>query len=39
MNEHGRLAVVEIVDVQRESTDGPYIAPHVTFRWRVMESS
>ncbi len=39
MNEHGRLAVVEILDVQRESTDGHYIAPHVTFRWRVIGSS
>lgn len=39
MNEHGRLSVVEIVDVQRERTDGPYIAPQVTFRWRVIESS
>lgn len=39
MNEHGRLAVVDIVDVQDESTDGPYLAPHLTFRWRVAESS
>ncbi|WP_061963851.1 toll/interleukin-1 receptor domain-containing protein [Demequina aurantiaca] len=39
MNEHGRLAVVEILDVQRESTDVLYIAPYVTFRWRVIESS
>lgn len=39
MNEHGRLAVVKIVDVQSESTAGSYIAPHVTFRWRVIESS
>lgn len=39
MNEHGRLAVVEIVDVQNESADGPYVAPHLTFRWRVIESS
>lgn len=27
------------VDVQRESTDGPYIAPPVTFRGRAIESS
>lgn len=39
MNEHGRLALVEIVDVQRETTDIPYTAPHVTFRWRVIASS
>lgn len=30
MNEHGRLALVEIVDVQRETTHIPYTAPHVT---------
>lgn len=27
------------VDVQSESMDGPYIAPHVTFRGRAIESS
>ncbi|UOX92185.1 hypothetical protein MUY14_16720 [Amycolatopsis sp. FBCC-B4732] len=39
MNEHGRLAVVEILDVQHEQTQGPYVAPHVTFSWRVVETS
>lgn len=39
MNEHGRLSVVEIVEVQRETTDVPYTAPSVTFRWRVIASS
>ncbi|WP_290060771.1 toll/interleukin-1 receptor domain-containing protein [Amycolatopsis solani] len=39
LNEHGRLAVVEILDVQREQTRGTYVAPHVTFRWRVVETS
>ena len=39
MNEHGRLAVVEILDVRSETTDVPYTAPHVTFRWRVIASS
>lgn len=39
MNEHGRLAVVEIVDVLRESTGDPYTAPYVKFRWRVITSS
>ncbi len=38
MNEHGRLAVVEILDVQQEQTQGPYVAPHVTFSWRVVET-
>lgn len=36
MNEHGRLPVVESVDVRRETTDFPYTEPHVTFRWRVL---
>ncbi|WP_370962654.1 toll/interleukin-1 receptor domain-containing protein [Amycolatopsis sp. cg9] len=39
MNNDGKLAVVEILDVQREQTEGPYIAPHVTFTWRVVEVS
>lgn len=39
MNRHGRLALVEILDVQRELTSGSYVAPHVTFRWRVVVSS
>lgn len=39
MNKHGRLAFVEIVDVQRATTGVPYIAPYVTFRWRVIASS
>lgn len=40
MNNHGRLAVVDIVKVQQESTSGhPYVAPFVDFRWRVVESS
>lgn len=40
MNSHGRLAVVDILDVQREDTSGSrYIAPFVDFRWRVVESS
>lgn len=39
MNEQGRLALVEILDVQRETTNFPHIAPHVTFRWRVIASS
>ncbi|MFC8598818.1 toll/interleukin-1 receptor domain-containing protein [Isoptericola sp. NPDC057191] len=39
MNADGRLAVVEILDVQREVNGETYIAPHVTFRWRVVESS
>lgn len=40
MNAHGRLAVVEILDVQREHTSGSqYVPPFVDFRWRVVESS
>ncbi|WP_430336208.1 toll/interleukin-1 receptor domain-containing protein [Rhodococcus sp. ACT016] len=39
MNKHGRLALVEMLDVQSEVTNGSYVAPHVTFRWRVVESS
>ncbi|MGC0367314.1 hypothetical protein ABH922_005366 [Rhodococcus sp. 27YEA15] len=39
MNKDGRLALVEILDVQDEVTRGLYVAPHVTFRWRVVESS
>lgn len=40
MNEHGRLAVVDIIRVQREDTSArEYIAPFVDFRWRVVESS
>lgn len=40
MNAHGRLAVVDIIDVQREDTgSSQYVAPFVNFRWRVVESS
>lgn len=39
MNEHGRLAIVEVVEVQPERTDGQYIAPYVTMRCRVVKSS
>lgn len=40
MNTHGRLAVVDILDVQREDTsDRQYVPPFVDFRWRVVESS
>lgn len=40
MNEHGRLAVVDIIRVQREDASaGEYVAPFVDFRWRVVESS
>lgn len=40
MNEHGRLAVVDIIKVQREDTSGhQYVAPFVDFRWRVIETS
>lgn len=40
MNEHGRLAVVDIIKVQREDTSGhEYVAPFVDFRWQVVESS
>lgn len=40
MNQYGRLAVVDILKVQRESTVGhPYTAPFVDFRWRVVEST
>lgn len=40
MNGHGRLAVVDIIKVQREDTSGhEYAAPFVDFRWRVIESS
>lgn len=39
MNAHGRLAIIDIADVQSERSDGPYVAPHVTFRWRVVASS
>lgn len=40
MNEHGRLAVVDIIRVQREDTSRhEYVAPFVDFRWRVVESS
>lgn len=39
MNKHGRHALVEVLDVQRERTDGPFVAPYVEFRWRVVESS
>lgn len=40
MNEHGRLAVVDIIKVQREDTSGhEYAALFVDFRWRVVESS
>lgn len=40
MNAHGRLAVVEILRVQHEDTNGSqYVPPFVDFRWRVVESS
>jgi len=40
LNEHGRLAAVDIVRVQHGSTGGhPYVAPYVDIRWRVIESS
>lgn len=39
MNEHGRLAVVKILAVQRASSEGEYTAPYVDFTWRVIESS
>lgn len=40
MNAHGRLAVVDILDVQREDPGGSqYVPPFVDFRWRVVESS
>jgi len=40
MNVHGRLAVIDILDVQREDTSGgQYVPPFVDFRWRVVESS
>lgn len=37
MNTHGRLAIVELLEVQREETGERYVAPHVTFRWRVVD--
>lgn len=39
MNEHGRLALVEIKGIQREETGTPYIAPYVEFMWRVVDGS
>lgn len=40
MNAHGRLAVVDILDVQREDTSSSqYVPPFVNFRWRAVESS
>ncbi|MFC0674566.1 toll/interleukin-1 receptor domain-containing protein [Brachybacterium hainanense] len=40
MNAHGRLAVVDILQVQREDTSGSqYAPPFVNFRWRVVETS
>lgn len=39
MNKHGRLSLVEILQVQDEVTSGSYVAPQVTIRWRVVESS
>ena len=39
MNEHVRLALVEIKGIQREETGAPYIAPYVEFMWRVVDGS
>lgn len=40
MNAHGRVAVVDILDVQREDTSSSqYVPPFVDFRWRVVEAS
>lgn len=39
MNHDGRLAVVEILAVQREVNEALYVAPYVTFRWRVIQQS
>lgn len=40
MNSHGRLAVVNIIDVQREDANGSgYVPAFVEFSWRVVESS
>lgn len=39
MNDHGRLSVVEIVDVGSDTSEIPITPPHVTFRWRVIASS
>lgn len=40
MNAHGRLAVVDILDVQREDTSGSnYVPPFVDFQWRVVKTS
>ncbi len=37
---HGRLAVVDILDVQREDTSrSRCVPPFVDFRWRVVEPS
>lgn len=39
MNMHGRLAVVDVLEVQREQTGQAYAPPCVTFRWSVVEES
>lgn len=39
MNQHGLLALVDLLEVQREQTGGEYIPAHVAFRWRVLEAS
>lgn len=39
MNNQGALARVKIDNVQRGSTDLPYVAPYVDFRWEVLSDS
>ncbi|KXO98819.1 hypothetical protein AXK58_24425 [Tsukamurella tyrosinosolvens] len=40
MNEHGRLATVEIIKVQHENIyGGQYTAPYVDIRWKVVDTS
>lgn len=39
LNHEGRLAVVEILEVQQEVNESEYVAPSVAFKWRVIEDS
>ncbi|CAM4034363.1 toll/interleukin-1 receptor domain-containing protein [Tsukamurella strandjordii] len=40
MNEHGRLATVEVIKVQHENIyGGQYTAPYVEIRWKVVDAS
>ncbi|WP_336633128.1 MULTISPECIES: toll/interleukin-1 receptor domain-containing protein [unclassified Microbacterium] len=39
LNQSGRIALVDVLDVQDEETAPAYVAPFVTFRWRVIDGS